>query len=67
LITTFCDQYNFSNVVFSLFLMFNWYWRYVSYLKEEMFRLYIILKNALFDDFQKTKSSELADIQQFIF
>jgi len=56
---------------FSLFCVkFNWYWRYVSYLKEEIFRLDNSLKNAIFDDFktkQIIKSSELANIHQIIF
>jgi len=59
-----------SNVFFSLFcVIFNWYWRYVSYLKKEIFGLDKILKNAIFDDFQnkQKKSSELANIHQIIF
>jgi len=34
--------------------MFNWYCRYVSYLKEDIFRLDNILKNAIFDNLKKT-------------
>jgi len=40
----------------SLFcVILNWYWIYVSYLKEEIFRLDKILKNAIFDDYSKKK------------
>jgi len=43
---------------FSLFcVMCIWYWRYVSYLKEEIFKMDNILKNAIFDDFQKRKKN----------
>jgi len=31
--------------------MFNWYWLYVSYLKEEIFTLDNILKNVIFHNF----------------
>jgi len=35
--------------------MFNWYWRYVSYMKEEVLRFDNILKNAIFDESKKKK------------
>jgi len=35
---------------------FNWYLRYESYLKEGIFRLDNILKNALFDEFTKKQN-----------
>jgi len=39
--------------------MFNWYWRYVSYLKEDIFRLDNILKNAIFNDFSKKTTKKV--------
>jgi len=47
-------------VLYSLFsVMFNWYWRYVSYLKEEIFRLDNILKNAIFEDLNQKKRKKV--------